>query len=296
MDLTTVIRQLRAVGATVTISERAGVDLVVDGDPVEVKVYHRDPTPSDIQGILARTPGTALVKTSRVTPALTDLTKRHLNLIVVSDSEIVRGGEKVIWVEWKTPPPVKRGPRPYGKFAVGRAMLAGRNVTQQSLASRAGVSQGAVSQYGGGWRAVADDRELFDRLVADYPGPGGTETFWWSDRPLREQAEDLRAAGALISGDIAASAIRGWRVPEHVVAYSLHQINLAAKGYVLASADDHTTRVVVPKDRTLWATSAAFGREGIADPVISAYDVLRTGTTGDQEDAARVIREATVHA
>ena len=62
-------------------------------------------------------------------------------------------------------------------------------------------------------------------------------------------------------------------------------LDLAARGYVLATSLNYTLRLVVPMDDTLWVTSETFGRAGVADPVIAAYDVLRTATTGDQDQA-----------
>ncbi len=136
--------------------------------------------------------------------------------------------------------------------------------------------------------------KLFDRLVAEYPGPGGIETYWWSDVPVAQQANDLRRSDALVSGDVAASTINGWRVPERAIGYSRRQLDLAARGYVLATSLNYTLRLVVPMDDTLWVTSETFGRAGVADPVIAAYDVLRTATTGDQDQAVAKLREATL--
>ena len=62
----------------------------------------------------------------------------------------------------------------------------------------------------------------------------------------------------------------------------------------MADADDHTLTVTVPNDVTLWATSVAFDRPGIADPLITAFDVMRTGTTGDEGEAAARVLEVLI--
>src|SRR5690606_39176221 len=115
-------------------------------------------------------------------------------------------------------------------FAIGRALLATPpEASQRALAAAAGVSQGAVSQSISAWQALSP-AELFDALVTRYPGPGGIDTFWWSDAPVREQGAEVAREGALLSGDIAASSISPWRVPEHVIAYAKHPIDLAPLG------------------------------------------------------------------
>lgn len=296
MDLSFIIRQLRAAGAVVEIPEHSEADLRVNGHLVELKTFHRDPTPSDVLRMRNRAvhdAGPLLVWVHSISPALADLAVRERRVIVVGDNEVIYNGQHVALVHGEIQAKSKPGPRPYARFAVGRALLAaGRNSTQQTLATRAGVSQGTVSQTVQEWRDTVNDGELFDRLVAEYPGPGGIETFWWSDAPVREQADDLRRSDALISGDLAASEINGWRMPERAIGYSRRQFDLAPRGYVLATSLDYTLRLVVPLDPTLWATAESFGRAGVADPVIAAYDVLRTATTGDQDEAVAKLREA----
>jgi hypothetical protein len=302
MDLSLVIRQLRAVGARVEIpsDNDRRFDLLVDGQPVDVKSFHREPAPSDVKRALAdavRSESALLISTSRITPALAELAMSRPDVIVVGNGEVIRHQRLTTLddndqrVESRT-----TGPRPYARFAIGRALLATPpEASQRTLAAAAGVSQGAVSQGISAWRHLPRN-DLFDALITEYPGPGGVDTFWWSDAPVREQGADVAQAGALISGDVAASSISPWRVPEHVIAYAKHPIDLSSFGYVLSTPTDYTSRVIVPKDPTLWATSAAFGRPGVADPVIAAWDVLRSATTGDADEAVGRLRTAVMDA
>lgn len=300
MDLSFVVKQLRAAGAHVEIPSEPNIDLRVNGHPAEVKAYHSDPRRAQLnraRETAAHGNRPLVVQVERISPELAELATRERRIVVVSTDEVILDGQRVTLVEGKPPTRSKRGPRPYTRFAVGRALLAaGRATTQQHLASLAGVSQATVSLTVGEWRETTDDRELFDRLVTEYPGPGGIESFWWSDHSLWQQADDLRAVDALISGDFAASAIHDWRLPERALGYCRRQVDFTSKGYVLATPLDYTLRLIVPIDRTLWATAAAFGRDGIADPVITAYDVLRSATTGDQDQAVAMLRQAVVDA
>jgi hypothetical protein len=63
---------------------------------------------------------------------------------------------------------------------------------------------------------------------------------------------------------------------------------------VLADPSDYTTLVVVPADSTLWATARTWGANDITDPVVAAYDVLRTATTGDEDEAVEKLREVVI--
>lgn len=196
-----------------------------------------------------------------------------------------------------------RGPRPYTRFAVARASLAPDRLPQTELATRLGVSQPAVSNAVTRLtRELPDDTlgdhhgAMFDYAVTEYPGAGGITTYWWRDDPLDAQASAILEADAdaLLSGDLAARRISGWRVPEHATLYAAKSVNPAQLGFAAATADDYTLSVTVPADTTLWATSALHGRPNIADPVIVARDILNTGTTGDHDEAAGLVRAATL--
>lgn len=299
MDVGRVIKQLRNAGARVEMSD---LGILVDGKltDVEFKPAGRLPERAWLQKIYAAhaaLPGHAhlVVVAPRATADATEWVRAVPGMTLVLDDRVVHDGEVHMLEEAPSAQPVKRGPRAHARYAVWRALLAGAPRSNQArLAELAGATQGSVSNA---LRQLPDDEDaakLFDTLVASYPGPGGQSFYWWSDRPVDGQAKQLAARGALISGDFAADAIAPWRVSEHVIGYAKEPIDLASDGYVLTDESDYTTLVTIPSDPTLWATAAAWGTEGIVDPAIAAYDVLRTATTGDQDEAVDKLREYVV--
>jgi hypothetical protein len=164
-----------------------------------------------------------------------------------------------------------------------------------SNALRRLADEGLVSRSEEGWMPV-DRERLFDFAAFEYPGAGGITTYWWHDARLAEQAALLREASrdALLSGDLAASEINGWRVPEVVVVYLRNGVDPAKLGFASSQPGKHTLELTIPGDKTLWATAAAYGRTGIADPIIVFGDIRRTGTTGDEAEAAVRVKESVV--
>lgn len=262
-----------------------------------------DARPSAVRKTLARVePGERLlVVAQRITPAMRALAATEPALLIAAPDSLLLQGQP------GTPDPVSqdlpaRGPIPYGRFAIARALLSSQDgLTQQEVAHLAGVTQqtasDALRQLGdafvsqqrkrGGWRAK--DRDALAREVMHtYPGAGGITTFWWAPEPLEEQYERIRnaAAGVLLSGDLAADRISAWRMPQHVTLYAHTPIDPSQLGFARGTEDDYSLSVTAPRDPTLWATSDAFGRDGIADPIVAAADVRSTGTTGDQDEAA----------
>lgn len=298
MDAGRVIKQLRGAGARM---ELADVGILIDGVVVEFEVKSgRLPERAWLQKIhaahvAAHRGSHVVVVAPRASVEAIEWVRDHPDVTLVLDDRVVHRGE--IHVLDETPPlrPATRGPRAYARFAVWRAVLTGAPRRDQvRLAELAGVTQGSVSNA---LRNIPDTEQpatLFDQFVDAYPGPGGQAFYWWSDRPVDEQAANLKARGALISGDFAADAIAPWRVSEHVVGYLREPVDLAKDGYVLTDESDYTTLVTVPRDPTLWATAATWGKAEIADPVITAYDVLRTATTGDEHEAVDKLREHVV--
>lgn len=299
MDVGRVIKQLRSAGAHVAMSDLA---ILVDGERIdfEFKTTGRLPERAWLQKVyeaheLLPDRAHLVVVAPRATMDAIEWARAVRDMTLVLDDRVVYGGEIHILEETPSAQTPKRGPRAYARYAVWRALLAGapRN-DQVRLAELAGASQGSVSNA---LRQLPDDEDaakLFDELVARYPGPGGQSFYWWSDRPMDEQAKRLTARGALMSGDFAADAIAPWRVSERVVGYTKDPIDLASDGYVLTDESDYTTLVTIPSDPTLWSTAAAWGKEGVVDPAIAAYDVLRTATTGDQDEAVDKLREYAV--
>lgn len=127
----------------------------------------------------------------------------------------------------------RRGPKPYGTYAIMRQVLLGRAATQEQIAQAVGVTQSGVSRRlreladkgliervgnrGTGWRAV-DVRAAVDWWLETYPGPGGVTTYWYGlNRPndqvllaVGHLAENYRT---LVSGDVAVDVVAPWRRP-----------------------------------------------------------------------------------
>jgi hypothetical protein len=102
---------------------------------------------------------------------------------------------------------------------------------------------------------------------------------------------------ALLSGDLAAQVTAPWRQPEHVTMYVGEGFDPSALGFALGSRSDYTLSITVPADKTIFATAEAFApRPGYVDPVIAAFDVGVTGTSGDENEAVERIRDQVLRA
>lgn len=288
--------------------------LTDDGPTIRVAAGSRSPTPGDFRRQLDKlAPGErVLFAANRVSPALATLALRDPRVIVVTQDRVILDGREHFHVDpAPARPTLRKGPRPYGMLAVARALLSSDEPQLQvRLAELAGVTQpsvsnalrrladaGLVTRSDDGWMPV-DRARLFDLAASEYPGPGGITTYWWHDARLAEQAALVRKATseALLSGDLAASEINGWRVPEVAVVYLRAGVDPAKLGFASSEPGKHTLEVTIPADTTLWATAAAYGRPGIADPVIVFCDIQRTGTTGDQAEAAARVKDTVVAA
>lgn len=299
MDAGYVVRQLRAAG---TDAEIADDGIRLDGALVHLEdAGSRPPTPSDLQRMVKICTARAndgvirpVITATRASPRAIAWVKSNPDVTLVLDDRVVLGGVEHHLAE--TPPShsASRGKKPYARFAVARVLLSGASRSDQvGLAQRAGVTQGSVSNALRRLPVSQKPGDVFDDLVKSYPGPGGQAFYWWSGRPVHEQARALKEHGALLSGDFAADRIAPWRLPERVVAYVNAPIDLADAGYVLAGPSDFTALVVVAADPTLRATAAAWGAD-VADPIIAAYDVRRTATTGDDDEAVEKLRDVVV--
>lgn len=289
-----------------------------DGRELWIARASRKPTPSDVDAELTRLdgrPGRVLVTTPVASRGLAQMAAAEPRLVLV---ETQSGAVWVDGIRRLTAPTDSaaaagprrlRGPRPFSALAIARLLLASPLPrTQAALSASLGVSQAAVSlalkrlgplvaREHGGWTA-ADPGSVFDWAVEAYPGAGGLTTYWWSDRPLAAQAEDAKlGAGVLVSGDLAAEEWSGWRVPEHAVVYAARGFDPTAVGFAAASSEDYTIEITIPADPTLWSTAHAYraGEPTFADPVLAGFDVLRTGTTGDQAEAVAQLREWALH-
>ncbi|MDR5699418.1 hypothetical protein [Agromyces aerolatus] len=268
-----------------------------------VRNAKRGPAPAALRADLTALPADQLVLyvVDRVSPALEAAARTHPQLAVVSPEATWVGGRDLGSASApERARPSTKGPRPYGRFAVARILLSGRRFTQRALAEQLGITQPAVSyaleQLGDlairtrdGWETT-DPEALFLVAMDDYPGAGGITTHWWHDAALERQYEIIAGtANVLLSGDLAARRISAWRVPEHVVLYTEGEVAPDRLGFALATPNDYTLELTIPADRSISRTAAAFDRPGIADPVIVARDIRRTGTTGDEAEAADAV-------
>lgn len=304
------LRALRAVGVN---AEVVGARrLRADGHELEIFTPRSAPTRADADRALsAVAPGTRVILLAdKLTPSLSQAALGNDRLVVVAQRTVFWEREMISADDQQASEVTRQARRrPNARFAVARALLATDGpVTQQQLVESAGVTQGAASKalstslFEGvlnrqwGRIEVADRGALFDRVLSQYPGPGGVATYWWSEAPVLQQAESVAAADdtALLSGDVAADAISAWRRPEHAVVYTRAEPDLRRLGFSIADPDDYTLMLVYPEDRTLWSTARVWPASRIADPMIASFDVARTGTLGDQGEAVDRIKNHVV--
>jgi hypothetical protein len=200
------------------------------------------------------------------------------------------------------------GPTPWATFTLTRRLLAGAPATQVELAEWTGVSQSKVSRALGRLAAVTlvqrgpsgwlptDFETLLDWWLAQYPGPGGVTSYWYSlDDPATQAQKALEVLGdqAVVSGDSAADALAPWRRPSTCTVYIHAGASLTRAGFVpVASAAEATLTLCAPKDPGIWLprTWIAAGLP-LADPVQVVYDVA-TGRGTDRDEAAAHLRAA----
>jgi hypothetical protein len=277
---------------------------------VQVKIAEIPPTPSKLAVILERPVRTLLV-TSRPSKAIADAAARNLmDLITVAPAAVVVGGVQLL--ESRDPSTAARthGRMPWGRWAMLRALaLAPGPLTQRELADAAGISQPAVNKNlksvltfvhrdVGGWTAQ-DRATLLTWWMANYPGPRGVSTYWYSLKTPIQQAEDAAAfaeemgAAPLVSGDAAADIYAPWRLPDTVRLYLRQAVDFTDAGFTQATREEATLIATIPEDPTLWPTAALSQREGLqlADPLVTLRDVM-DGGGADSPDATEHLREA----
>lgn len=302
------LRTLRAIGLAAEV--RGSRTFSVEGWTLRLHTTRSAPTRANAQDALdSLEPGDrALFVVEDITPSLGRAAVTDDRLVVVSPTEVVWERRVIELEDGRQPEPSSRsgGRRPYARFAVARALLAVEgHTTQRELSEAAGISQGRISEalstklFDGlvertwGRIRVSNRLGLFDRAVKEYPGPGGVATYWWHGQGVIKQAGSIAGADdtALVSGDPAADTIRPWRTPERAVVYTRGRPDLRSLGFALANSDDYTLMLVHAEDRTIWSTAHAWRFPRTVDPMIASFDVLRTGTLGDHDEAVDRIRD-----
>lgn len=216
-----------------------------------------------------------------------------------------------------SPPASRRRtlPRGSGSNAIIRALIsrqqddAGTGAT--ALAAHAGVSQPRASQllrhlHGlglvdsaghGRWRPRRE--ELLDRFLAEYPGPGGSEHYFYSLDPPAELAARMGDKTAprhdlAVSADVGPDLIRPWRRPSILVLYTKMAVDAGDLGSVEAAGiNDANVIVRMPADQSIFPRQPLQGEfRGasipLADPVQMIWDLHDLGGTDRAEAAAKL--------
>lgn len=310
------IETLRRLGIPVRIHGPASISLRIHDRWLDASIITRQqPLTSSHLHSLRGTPGNrpdeiAIFIVPRLTPGgrRTIDQMKGIGLIAVEDGVAIING-KELRIEQRsstTQPPSPQRRRPWGRYAVIRCLLrTPRPRSQVELARESGVTQPAVSQAlkaidhavrtGSGW-VTSHPEELWDSFMADYPGPGGISTHWYGMAPPVIQIERAQQIDprTLVTGDVAADALAPWRKPRSAVLYGRTGIDLSQTGFAPSSSVNATLEHIVPADHTIWSTAQAWfsggARGGFADPVITAWDVRRSGGPDVDEAAHRLQR------
>lgn len=187
-------------------------------------------------------------------------------------------------------------------------VLARHQLCVRGIAAALGLSAQAVSRMWGRVplaRTPMSGRERAQYLAALCCVPvddGLNETYWYSPDPVVAQVRDAieladgLGVRALAGGEVAADALRPWRMPTRGLVYAAEPIDLSVLHLVEATADEATLTVRVPVDATVWATAAWWhrvtdGQHGgitTVDPVVVLQD-LTWGPGLDDGARARLI-------
>lgn len=200
------------------------------------------------------------------------------------------------------------GPTPWATFTLVRRLLASPPAPQVEIAQRTGVTQSKVSRAlsrlaaqalvertPSGWQPTDFDA-LLDWWLANYPGPGGVTSYWYSLDDLATQARkalEVLGGRAVVSGDPAADALAPWRRPSACTLYVHAGASLAPAGFVpVSSLSAATLTVCAPKDPGVWLPTPWIAASiPLADPVQVVHDVVN-GAGTDRDEAAAHLRAA----
>ncbi|QTX03603.1 hypothetical protein [Agromyces archimandritae] len=308
------IMLLAEAGLGVRVRSSNALD-ITDGDRVvrvDLKTRRNATYEWDALQMLGSAQEGLLIVVPHASASLIDVAKQHPRLSVASidDGLLVWNGRTHTQPQSTATALALHRRSPWGRWAVLRTLIrTDEPRTQAQLAHEAGISQPAVSNTLSslgedvrserrGWRPV-DRGALWDRFDAEYRGAGGITASWYGLDPVTEQTttalDAARTAGvtALASGDSGADAMAPWRIPSRAVVYAMAGVDLAPGGLAETTTDRATLDLIVPADRTLWATAQAWaGSEPAqtADPAITGWDVRRIGGP-DADEAARHIRD-----
>jgi hypothetical protein len=216
-----------------------------------------------------------------------------------------------------TPPKTVRKtlPRGAGSFAIIRSLIRfgeddEEEASATALARQARVSQPRASQVlaqllsqdlvektaDGRWKPRR--AELLERLLAEYPGPGGSSLYFYGlDSPTEVAVRAARILGdhVVVSADVGPDVVAPWRRPSTVILYVTDLVDPHDLGVVEAQGShDANTIVCMPADRSVFPeqalTTVVYGAEmWLADPAQMIWDLLRLGGS-DRSEAADKLR------
>ena len=217
------------------------------------------------------------------------------------------------------PAPKRRSlPRGSGSYAVIRALVGFSGGEDEepgatALAAQAGISQPRVSQVlhqlrdlklvdmSGHGRWEPKREALIERFLAEYPGPGGSEHYYYTldspvDVAVRAGRSSTPSRPIAVSADVGPDLLVPWRRPSLVILYARHVIDPSDFGLIDAQGR-HDANVIVrsPQDRSVFPVPALVsqirGNEvPLADPLQQIWDLQDLGGA-DRIDAAGRLRE-----
>ena len=307
-----------------------GSDIVAGSLVVQVKAYSYPITPSKLPPSPGEGPGLLVVPSA--TAAFLRAAQQRGWFVVTNDGTAnVRIGDKHVRTRahaeddplgWQRRQTRTRGPISWPRWTLARVLLAssGLPLSQADAARIVGTSPPTISRAlktlerhdlvrvedSPGLASVIQViqwDQLLDWWLQNYPGPGGTRSYWYSLEDLRTQAGTavtaLKAAAPagepVLSGDLAADYIAPWRRPDSVTIYVRRSATLEREGFVQVSGRDEATLVVcAPKDPGVWMPAPWIlgdpeAQLRLADPLQVLYD-LTTAAGPDAGEAADQLR------
>src|SRR5680860_147178 len=211
-----------------------------------------------------------------------------------------------------------RGPISWPRWTIARVLLAAGSLPlpQSAAAQLLGTSQATVSRAIATMereglvhtalstdvrRISADWDGLLDWWLQHYPGPGGTDSYWYSLDDLRTQARKAVAelertsptAEPVLSGDLAADYVAPWRRPASVTLYVRNSTPLDHAGFVSVASPEGATLIVrAPKDPGVWMPAQWVLEEQtrllLADPLQVLHDLMHAAGPDAAEAAAHM--------
>ena len=209
-------------------------------------------------------------------------------------------------------------PRGSGSYAVIRALVGfsgdeGEGPGATALAAQAGISQPRASQVlhqlrslelvdvsgRGRWKPRRE--ALLDRFLAEYPGPGGSEHYYYTldspaDVAVRAGQASTPGRPIVVSADVGPDLIVPWRRPSLAILYVRHAIDPSGLGLTDAQGR-HDANVIIrtPEDRSVFPVPALTGQVRgnevpLADPLQQIWDLQDLGGA-DRIEAAGRLRE-----